>query len=207
MAGRKTNPRQHRKPRLQQPRRPSSPITLDPAEVPPVGAIGMRGVGAPTSEIILPSSIVEGRAGRPDAKRQPLVQITDAYRQALDVDLPTADASPERLHKRLLTAMARGGRVKVSQIVAASMLARSTKVDGRDAVAAVREITDRVEGPVTQKSQVVSTRYVVSVSPTGALVEAALPPSTPEEWEARALADEERQRRAQLVAATGVSGE
>lgn len=206
MAGRKTNPRQHRKPRLQQTKRPSSPITLDPADVPPVGPTGMRGVGAPTSEIVLPSSVIEGRAGRTPANLA--VRISDAYRQALDVDIPvTAGTAPEKLHKRLVASMARNGKVRMSQLVAASVIYRSLDPRSRDGMAAVREITDRVEGPVTQKSQVVSTRYVVSVSPTGALVEAALPPSTPEEWEARALADEERQRRAQLVAATGVSGE
>ena len=126
--------------------------------------------------------------------REP-ARLSSSYRRALDSDLdPSQATDPDAVRRSVLLDLdsarrATGRRLTVADALAASIISRVVDSTTRDAVLAVRELADRTEGPVVQRTQDVSVRYVVSVTPAGAVGEAPSLPPTPEQWEASARRD------------------
>ena len=127
--------------------------------------------------------------------------LSDAYRAALDVDLDLDDSLDAAAARRaFLRSEARqnGGKVTGAAAVAAALMGEIVG-NGRLTVAAAKELADRTEGPVAQRVEAVSTRFVVSVTPGGGSSLAPLPAS-PEEWERAVRADLEARERADAMA-------
>ena len=190
MPGRKTAPRKSRQPRHEQPKRPVAAPDL-PTSPAPTGQTGERPVGTPTSVTFLPPSVIAGTfvgTGAPPRR----IRVSDAYHRLMARDISPRDLSkPDVAVKRALSELASQGPLKMADLVAGSVLLKALHPTARDAMVAAREITDRTEGPVVQKSQVVSARYVVSVSPTGALSESQPPVLSLSDWEAQAVEEDE----------------
>lgn len=146
---------------------------------------------------VLDSAPVSKPKGRPfggdtalnQAQRDvaPAVRLSVSYARALDasVDLQDAD-DPDAVVASLAKASAlrNGGRVRLDDLVAAHMLGRVVSRTTRDGVPAAKELADRTEGPVVQRTEVASVRYVVSVTPGGGMSQAGEgAPLTLQEWE------------------------
>lgn len=147
-----------------------------------------------------------GPRGRPpgpqdvriEPRRRTTRPLTEAYLAALDADLDedvASDAGAARA--AFLKGRVRGGKVTGADAIAAAMLGEIVG-NGRLTVAAAKELADRTEGPVTQRVEAVSTRFVVSVTPGGGGL--APLPATPEEWE-RAVRADLSAREAEAIAA------
>lgn len=177
MAGRpqrKAPPRRERSNPVQAQRRP----ILD--EAPRTPPVGRAGITRPDT------TPLEGRVVAPP------IRLSHAYAFALDADVTPKEAQdPDAVVKSLARASAgrNGGRVKLADLVAASMVARTINLIGRDGVAAAKELADRVEGPVVQRTEVASVRYVVSVTPGGSLSTPQDGPLTLSEWEGQVASE------------------
>ena len=150
-----------------------------------------------------------GPIGRPPGPRPVRIEprtrttrpLSDAYRAALDVDLdPDVALDADAARRSFLASMARqnGGKVTGAAAVAGALIGEIVG-NGRLTVAAAKELADRTEGPVAQRTEVVATRFVVSVTPGGGGSLAPLPAS-PEEWE-RAVRADLSAREAEAIAA------
>lgn len=116
-------------------------------------------------------------------RRKVVRPLEEAYRAVLSAPLPVStleDADQARVH--FLRQVAKEGQVTGAQAVAASLFAGVLE-RGRMSVAAAKELADRTEGPVVQRAEVLSARFVVSVGPQGTLGALPASPATPEEWE------------------------
>lgn len=127
------------------------------------------------------------------AALRPPVRLSSSYKAALGVEITADDVDdPDAVRRRVLDGLASRGKLTVADALAASLVRRVVDTTTRDAVLAVRELADRTEGPVVQRTQDVSVRYVVSLTPAGAAVEGGLLPPSPEEWERQARGEWER---------------
>ena len=144
-----------------------------------------------------------GRAPGPrdvqvEPRRRTTRPLTEAYIAALDADLDEEVASDAGAARAaFLKGRARGGKVTGADAVAAALLGEIVG-NGRLTVSAAKELADRVEGPVAQRVEAVSTRFVVSVTPGGGGL--APLPASPEEWERAVRADLEARERADAMA-------
>lgn len=158
-----------------------------------------------------PVGILRAGDGRAVVQARPraVKPVEDAYRAALEIELdPHTAIDPEATRTAYLGHMARGGKVTGAHAVAASLLSGVLQ-RGRIAVAAAKEMADRTEGPVVQRVESLSARFVVSVGPTGVLESGHLvgSPSSPEDWEAAVRADlGAREAEARLAAPASAGG-
>lgn len=115
-----------------------------------------------------------------------MAKLSTSYAQAMSVELtPSQGKSASRLQTAILKGAKERGRLTVADAVAACLFSRAVDRGDRSGVAAAKELADRTEGPVVQRSEVASVRYVVSLSPSkGAGGDDA--PMTVAEWEALA---------------------
>ena len=187
MPGRKAAPRKSRRPRHEQPARPHGAPDLPAVTVAPSVPIWERPAGE--SRVLVPSSVGHPLVGRPPESERGRVRISDAYRRIIDAPVAPSDLSRPQVAVR--KALAQAGPLRIADLLARATISRALDGKARDAIAAMREITDRTEGPVVQKSQVVSARYVVSVSPTGALSESQPAALSLSDWEAQAVEEDE----------------
>jgi hypothetical protein len=116
----------------------------------------------------------------------------------VDLD-PDVALDADGTRRSFLASMARqnGGKVTGAAAIAGALIGEIVG-NGRLTVAAAKELADRTEGPVTQRVEAVSTRFVVSVTPGGGGL--APLPATPEEWE-RAVRADLSAREAEAIAA------
>lgn len=121
------------------------------------------------------------------------IKLSEAYRKALAMPAVEADIEdPDKVRAAVLKGLreaSNGHPLKIADLLAASLVRRAVDPASRDAVLALREIADRTEGPVVQQVQSASVRYVVSVTPAGAVGAPTIVGSSPEEWERMARAD------------------
>jgi hypothetical protein len=110
-------------------------------------------------------------------------RLSVSYSRAMSVELtPAQAANATRLRTAILKGARERGRLTVADAVAACVVARATDRGDRSGVAAAKELADRTEGPVVQRSEVASVRYVVSLTPAkGSADDEA--PLTVDEWE------------------------
>ena len=132
---------------------------------------------------------VTGALVQPQAPHAiPAVRLSVSYARAMDASVSLNEASdPDAVVASLARASAdrNGGRVRLDDLIAASMVGRVINRPGRDGVPAAKELADRTEGPVVQRTEVASVRYVVSVTPGGGIDQAPQvgQPLTLQEWE------------------------
>lgn len=134
------------------------------------------------------------------------VFLSKAYSGVLRAEVGLEDAEDAEKVMRALSRQAareNGGKVQVGQLIAHCLAAKAANLSGRDGVAAAKELADRTEGPVIQRVQEVSTRFVVSMDPSG-VQHGARGPLSIADWEASARAADEAEERAQ-VARLGIS--
>lgn len=173
MAGRpqrKAPPKRERPGPAQAPRKRPLVGVLDSAPV-------SRPPGHPVGTLVEPQSL----------HAVPAVRLSVSYARAMDASVSLNEASdPDAVVASLARASAdrNGGRVRLDDLIAASMVGRVINRPGRDGVPAAKELADRTEGPVVQRTEVASVRYVVSVTPGGGMSQASEgAPLTLQEWE------------------------
>lgn len=126
------------------------------------------------------------------------VLLSRAYAQTLGTDVALADtANPGKIMAALnrQAAERNGGRVRLEDVVAHALTCKAANLSGRDGVAAAKELADRTEGPVIQRVQEVSTRFVVSMDPSG-VQHGAQAPLSIADWEASVRAADGADERA-----------
>ena len=161
-------------------------------EVPPLDAPQPKPSNLAGPRDHAPALAARAEAAVQQALEAPL-KLSHAYQQALSMGARIEDEDdPDAVRHGILVGLkaARGrSGLRVADLVAAALVRRVVDSTTRDAVLAARELADRTEGPVTQRIEAASVRYVVSVGPSGALGPAALAALPAPEWERMARAD------------------
>lgn len=98
-----------------------------------------------------------GQSGNPGGQPKGFRKVSVAYRELLETKGATFHEAVARFKK------ARGRNLCMADHQAIEMLKASVQEDGRNQIAAVKEVTDRVEGSVSQQVSVESRSFVVEV--------------------------------------------
>lgn len=150
-------------------------------------------VGAPNHSALSP----EARARRRAAASP--IYLSHSYLAALAAEISEADTDdPDTLRRRVISEMKKrrsqvGQALTVADALSAALVGRAADPGARDGVLAIRELADRTEGPVVQRTADVSVRYVISTTP-GEASGTILPALSADEWERQARGDWDQRR-------------
>lgn len=173
-------------------------------EAPPLDAHEPRGYHLTGHTDHAPALAARAEIAVQDVPRR--IDLSSSYRAALAAEIPIEDAKDlDAVQDHILLGVrgARGHKgLCVADLVASSLVLRAIRPESRDGVLAARELADRTEGPVTQRIESASVRYVVSVGPSGALGPASQAALPAPEWERMARLDWESAQAQPSLSAT-----